>query len=329
MPPNWAEPILQVVWHDLARRGLDRVWPVPQRWQDFEDACTYLVNHGPAVSIVTGFFIPQSSAWESDGPPGAIFLGRCLDRLGQAVCFYAEETLADILRLALDQCHQTLPVSTFPATEKLASWWQQERFRFAERQWCLISVERPGPAHTPISLARQTDDPHVHQQFLATVPPADWDRLHTMSALDVTSYHWPVHLWLEQGQVPLLAIGDGGNELGMGKIPWQQLAQYVPQGARIACRISADWLIIATVSNWAAYALAAALCLLHNAKELFLELANPDQELQLWRKVCQTYPLCDGLTGQPACRNRDFFVDGLPWHKHALVLTRLTETIRG
>ena len=54
-----------------------------------------------------------------------------------------------------------------------------------------------------------------------------------------------------------IGIGDGGNEIGMGKIPHETIVKNIPNGDLIHCRVPTDHLIVAGVSNWGAYALAA------------------------------------------------------------------------
>lgn len=60
-----------------------------------------------------------------------------------------------------------------------------------------------------------------------------------------------------------IGIGDGGNEIGMGKVR-DQVTKHIPYGKEIACRVTADQLITAGVSNWGGYALATALYMLYN-----------------------------------------------------------------
>ena len=44
----------------------------------------------------------------------------------------------------------------------------------------------------------------------------------------------------------------------MGKLPWATIRKNVPQGGVVACRVATDYLIVAGVSNWGAYALSRA-----------------------------------------------------------------------
>lgn len=57
------------------------------------------------------------------------------------------------------------------------------------------------------------------------------------------------------------AVGDGGNELGMGNVE-ELVKKHIPNGEKIACCVPSDNLIICGVSNWGGYALSAALFLL-------------------------------------------------------------------
>ena len=49
-----------------------------------------------------------------------------------------------------------------------------------------------------------------------------------------------------------IGIGDGGNEIGMGKIPHETIVKNIPNGDLIHCRVPTDHLIVAGVSNWGA-----------------------------------------------------------------------------
>jgi hypothetical protein len=59
-----------------------------------------------------------------------------------------------------------------------------------------------------------------------------------------------------------VGIGDGGNEVGCGKVYNAILASTVPNAAKIANVVPADYLIVCGVSNWGGVALAAATNLL-------------------------------------------------------------------
>jgi len=79
----------------------------------------------------------------------------------------------------------------------------------------------------------------------------------------------PLHRFVDEVNIncKMISIGDGGNELGMGKVIEQIVNNpKIPNGSTIGCVIPADLLISASVSNWGGYALAASVALIR-AKE--------------------------------------------------------------
>ena len=82
---------------------------------------------------------------------------------------------------------------------------------------------------------------------------------------------------------PSVGIGDGGNEIGMGNIS-DAVARRLD---RVPCTVKTDRLVIATVSNWGALGLCAALGELPSEAEL---LAAYD--------LCPEGELIDGITGE-------------------------------
>ena len=47
-----------------------------------------------------------------------------------------------------------------------------------------------------------------------------------------------------------IGIGDGGNEVGMGKIYDRVTSSAIPNAKEIACVVPSDHIIVASVSNW-------------------------------------------------------------------------------
>jgi hypothetical protein len=71
----------------------------------------------------------------------------------------------------------------------------------------------------------------------------------------------PLHRLCSETQVPFLAIGDGGNELGMGKVMDEIVKNpKIANGEKIGCCVAADCFFAASVSNWGGYALSVAWC---------------------------------------------------------------------
>jgi hypothetical protein len=82
-----------------------------------------------------------------------------------------------------------------------------------------------------------------------------------------------------------IGIGDGGNEVGFGAVR-QQIAASLPLAGRclngcpsgVVTAIAADIMVSASVSNWGAYAVAAALAVLRREPSL---LHTPELEREL------------------------------------------------
>ena len=66
----------------------------------------------------------------------------------------------------------------------------------------------------------------------------------------------------KSGKITTIGIGDGGNEIGMGKVQ-QKVIEHIENGRNIASTVATDHLITAGVSNWGGSALVAALRVLN------------------------------------------------------------------
>jgi hypothetical protein len=144
-----------------------------------------------------------------------------------------------------------------------------------------------------------------------------------MRGQDVSAETSPAHALFELSfAVNTIGIGDGGNEIGMGKIPHETIVKNIPNGDLIHCRVATDHLIVAGVSNWGAYALAAGVALLRGV-ELPDELFDPDRERAILQTMVDAGPLVDGVTGQQTAT-----VDGLTWEQYIAPLVRIREIMK-
>jgi hypothetical protein len=296
---------------------------------DFAAACRSLAGaERPALAVVTGFFIPTATppCGETDGPLGALFLARALAPLGFGVALVSDFFCYQALRAGVAACGLekdvvvlSIPPPTHPWDAYVQIDWRAvvcETYRLTH----VIALERVGPSHTTESLAAQGDE--AVRAYREQVPPEHHDRCHTMRGLDITEQMSPAHLlfeWVrrETPEVVTIGIGDGGNEIGMGKIPWEIIRRNIPRGGLVACRVPTDHLIVCGVSNWGAYALAAGVRLLRGAPP-DADLFDNQRERGLLERMVEEGPLVDGVLGRPAVS-----VDGLPFERHAEVLTRL------
>jgi hypothetical protein len=295
---------------------------------DFHKACASLAEHPrPTLAVVTGFFIPagQPPAGETDGPLGAVFLARALCPLGIRVVLASDEFCMKALQAGLSQCglRKEVPLVALPMARDAGSMSVSEYCQFfrdrAGAYTHLLAIERVGPSHTSESIRQQRPSEASLKMFFESVPPERQDRCHTMRGYDITTTMSPAHRLFEGAapEVETIGIGDGGNEIGMGKVAWDIIRRNIPGGGLIACRVATKHLIVAGISNWGAYGLAAGIRLLRGAPAdpgLF----DSKKEFEILETMVEAGPLVDGVSGRATPT-----VDGLHFDRYAEVLSRL------
>jgi hypothetical protein len=329
------DAIRTIIQEDVNNRGL-RTDPhdnlVTACPDDFTAACRSLAAAEQlAVGIVTGFFIPhgQPPCGETDGPLGALFLARALVPLGIHIVLSTDAFCVRALEagLAAAGLRKAVPVVQLPAyadsgTLSLTDYWTAFADR-AGRLTHLIALECVGPSHTAESLRAHPDATAAHlADYLQSAPPENHDRCHTMRGRDITAQMSPAHRLFEvaphrQPAATTIGIGDGGNEIGMGKLPWDVIRRNIPGGGLVACRVPCDHLVVCGISNWGAYGLAAGVRLLRGAPA-DAGLFDVDRERELLRTMVERGPLVDGVTGE-----QQVTVDGLPFERYAEPLRQI------
>ena len=141
--------------------------------------------------------------------------------------------------------------------------------------------------------------------FIETPGRAKDGNHYSMSGLPVEgkTFDWVAEEARAYG-VPTIGIGDGGNEIGMGKVR-DLVVKHVPHGEKIASVVETDELILSAVSNWGAYGLIA---------QASLELGRnllPDWEEAFVVRVLVENGLIDGVS-----KRREISVDGIPIEVH-------------
>ena len=193
-------------------RGMDDIRQTLQPGYLLRAAQT-LLNRPGNIFILTGF--PVADTFETDGPAGALALYRLAQRLGSAPTIISDKALVSALRDTCD-CHIISGHSKLDAQALYA----------VRSPQLVISIERPGAS-------------------------AD-GRYYNMAGEDISSACSAAEPYLALANCPTIAIGDGGNEVGMGN------AVTALSSLNIQPAVSTvDELIVADVSNWAAYALCA------------------------------------------------------------------------
>lgn len=304
---------------DPARRGListeEQFGPLCAG--HLQAAATHLAGHAKCVAIVTGFYIPRGEppAAETDGPPGSLLLASALSQAGIPVIVITDALCSPAMRAtaaALDFPQSDVWECPLGLGDWCAEFWKT---RIGRELTHLIALERVGPSHTLESLEAQQRSGEIPESaYLQRVPRDSWNHCHNMRGEVIDAYTAPLHQLFESSRitrpdVKQIGIGDGGNEIGMGSIPWEELVRRLQaeNSARIPCRIATDWNIVAGTSNWGGYALAAATLLLRGQIDILRPFTFEQQENVLKHAV-QHGPAVDGVT-----RRREPTVDGLPF----------------
>jgi hypothetical protein len=146
-------------------------------------------------------------------------------------------------------------------------------------------------------------------------------KYYSMRAMDLSNSCGDIDIIFELAKtlkIPTTSIGDGGNELGMGKAIYD-VKKYIKNGETIACCVPCDYLIIAGVSNWGGLAISSFLFLLSDGeKKLSDYLVTVDDEFKLLECLVKSGSI-DGVSGKS-----ELTVDGLDyWDCHAKVLQEI------
>jgi D-glutamate cyclase len=271
--------ILAAIQTDPGNRGLARD-PRDNLFTATEgdfEAACHILSNWPVAVVYTGFFIPSAAP-------------ACFETDGPLGAAFIVRALQEVGGTATTICEPPIE-QAIQAGLSVVSKEQPDHYA---HDWPIITIERAGPAADGGYYTMRGRDTGQHLSDLIT-ETLNRDR---------------------RGQ-PTIGIGDGGNEIGMGKIPHETIVKNVPNGDLIHCRVPTDHLIVAGVSNWGAYALAAGIYVLRGLKPP-AGLFDPDRERQILEVMVREGPLVDGVTGQQTAT-----VDGLTWEEYAKPLIRI------
>ena len=261
-----------------------------------ESATRSIAEHPePKIAIVTGFFVPTTTppAAETDGPIGTAILAAVFERSGIPVELVTDENCQSMLHVARDTMRCTAPVVTVSSAEEVEAL-KESYLTGADSVSHVLSIERPGPAAS--------------------------GRVRNFKGRDLTDVTAPLHKLFEPAvsdrAYATIAIGDGGNEIGMGRIDPAVVAGNIANGAEIACVTPCDHLIVSGVSNWGGFALAAGVAsLMPRVRESVLEVMTPENCNALLEAIVDRGPAVDAIVGA-----QQYTIDGLPAQAHDEVL---------
>ena len=265
----------------------------------------------PTLLILSGFpcLVSYTPPTETDGPNGALALALCATALGYKAIICTDDCNVQVFSAGLSallkeypSCVNFVQLKSFPDDNTITAKEDEEMNKIAQEASLVIACERAGPAHD--------------------------GKCYTMRGIDMNAHNLiaPLHKMAEVARaqdtargIKFIGIGDGGNELGMGKVI-QHVYTHIPLGEKIGCVLKADYLIAASVSNWGAYALCGAAALIRAETEnntfdatqewMMKCLVTEEADLKIL-KECMAAGCRDGINQ----RLDEPYVDGMPVEK--------------
>jgi len=206
-----------------------------------------------SVWVITGFPIPLVGQFraETDGPPGSAALGLYLSCRNREVLLVTDEICGEVVDACLNSIKSGEVGANYGDQDvQSAVVYEADRVAGQLPDVCIF-VERPG---------RGSDG-----------------RLHTMRG---HAFELPVdfHLLAVSVAEKSIAIGDGGNEIGMANVRGR-VKNFVDHGEVIVAQSQAASLIVSGTSNWGAYGLAAAMEICFPSTGLPLDVVSNLQHL--------------------------------------------------
>lgn len=200
------------------------------------------LSHASRVAITTGFPVHTDLAVkeETDGLPGALAICQALLALNKEVALIADSQNVELFESCLSHSGFGSQVEVVTCSRAVEMWKKAAGVSVPPPWDCLVAIERAGRA--------KDGSYRTMKALCVSVEPVD--DLFVMA--------------LSNPLVSTVAIGDGGNELGMGRV-YDQVVKHIPRGDEIASVTATDSLIASGVSNWAGYAIALGLHLVSSS----------------------------------------------------------------
>lgn len=198
------------------------------------------LSHASRVAVTTGFPVHMELKVkeETDGLPGALSICQALVALDKEAVLIADDGNVTLFESCVSHVISLgglkSPVEVIPYSRAL------EMCKDGPPWDCLVAIERAGRARDGTYRTMEATQ--------VSVDPVD--------DIFVMAQSNPL--------VSTISIGDGGNELGMGKV-YEQVVKHIPHGATIASETVADFVVASGVSNWAGYAVSLGLFLVSSS----------------------------------------------------------------
>ncbi|MCX7834837.1 MAG: DUF4392 domain-containing protein [bacterium] len=214
---------------------------------------TQILRSAKDIAIITGYYIKQVQSIETDGPLAAFLLAEFFHFKNQRCTIYTDE-----------QCFPQLWKVNYDLQNRFQVKNIHQKMLWDDHDVCIV-IERIG----------KTSDGHCYSL-----------RGDPVEVENTTVYQF-LH-FCHKKKIPTIAVGDGGNEIGMGK--YARLLEQQFQLRRL-CVVPTDYFVFAGISNWISWAWIALL-----DRQYFIELPI-EKEFQ-YLTILNQAKVVDGLTYQ-------------------------------
>lgn len=312
---------LQAIVHkDLGNRGIGHFDDI----DSLISSANFVSDNATSIAIISGFCVPTGNFKpETDGPLGVYAMIKAFLFLGKKVTYVTDDRCKPFFQRIfksfgiLDKISfASIPVPTeqemkecdekndfsFPVIAKMS-----EKILSDNKIDCVISIERVGSTYN--------------------------GHCYSMGGIDISTYTGRTEILFNLARskgIKTIGVGDGGNELGMGKMA-EFVKQFVKRGDKIVCQHPADHVIVCGVSNWGGWALACAVYLVAIEKNAALKKQNAYKEMfphyeeqkALLAECILNDECVDGMTGKSA-----MCVDGMSFEiEHKMIIDELNDVV--
>ncbi|NXJ71609.1 GLUCM protein, partial [Rostratula benghalensis] len=207
------------------------------------------ISHARSVLVATGFptHFTYEPPEENDGPPGALAIAAILQALEKEVAIVTDQRAMNLNKKIIEEAVQ---------------------LGILKRPVPLLSYQREGADSALMFLCEKGNPGRPRFDHLIAIERAGMaadGNYYNARKVNIKHLVDPIDdLFLAAQTIPgvvTTGVGDGGNELGMGKVK-DAVKKHIKNGDVIACDVEADFTIVAGVSNWGGYAIACALYIL-------------------------------------------------------------------
>ena len=289
-PTTAINELNALIGRDVGNRGIAHI-SLPHQLEGA--AAAFLSSR--AVAVVTGFpcRVNDTPPTETDGPPGAIALVTAALAMGKSrVTIVTDDCNADVLRACAAAAGVSDPrfrIASFPPRSGWSAAHSAALDEIIAQHDHTIAIERAAVGVDGI--------PYTMRGIRMDHLVAPVDRLVTEGCACGSSSRSDTAP-LSTATRTSTGIGDGGNELGMGKV-LAAVQAHIPNGPLIAAASPCDWLITAGVSNWGGWALVGAVEVLMRSGAALVTAADYQVTTRSSGAgvVCDIIAACSGSSG--------------------------------